>query len=78
MSVDDSVIDNSTAKEEQEQQTSGDSSPMKLRIQDDDVEEKSALDIIDGEGETETAGSQEITVTNAVITGWRLNLVLVW
>jgi hypothetical protein len=68
----DSVINN-TAEEQQQQQTSGDSSLIKTSIQ-DDVEEKQTFDIIDGEA----VGANEIRVANAVITGWRLNLVLVW
>jgi hypothetical protein len=67
----DSVI-NSTAEEQQQQQTPGDSSLIKTSIQ-DDIEEKQAFDV-DGEA----VGANEIRVANAVITGWRLNLVLVW
>jgi hypothetical protein len=66
------LVINSTAEEEQ-QQISGDSSLIKSSIQ-DDVEEKPALDIIQGE----TGETNEIKVANAVITGWQLNLVLVW
>lgn len=68
----DSAI-NSTAEEQQQQQkTSGHSSLIKSSIQDD--VEKPALDII----EAETVGTNEISVANAVIAGWQLNLVLVW
>jgi hypothetical protein len=70
------LVINSTAEEQQQQQqqqTSGDSSLIKASIQ-DDVEEKQAFNVIDGEA----VGANEIRVANAVVTGWRLNLVLVW
>jgi hypothetical protein len=63
---------NSTA-EEQHQQNSGDSSLIKSSIQ-DEVEKKSAFDIVEGE----MVGTNETRVVNAVITGWQLNLVLLW
>jgi hypothetical protein len=63
------------AFEPQQQQRSGESSLVKSSLQ-DDFEEKPALDIVYGEGET--LGTSEIRVANAVITGWQLNLVLVW
>jgi len=71
----DSVLD--CAFEEPQQLSSGESSLVKSSIQDDDFE-KPALDIIYGEGETETVGTSEIRVANAVITGWQLYLVLLW
>jgi hypothetical protein len=66
----DSIV-NST-EEDQQQQSSGDSSLTKSSIR-NDVEEK-----LDTGIEGETVGTNEITVANAVITGWQLNLVLVW
>jgi hypothetical protein len=59
--------------EEQQQQTSGESSLTKLSME-HDADEKPNLDIVDGE----TMESSGIRVENAVITGWRLNLVIVW
>jgi hypothetical protein len=77
MTIDDSVIDSKAEEPQQQEETFGDNSLMKSSIQDDDVEEKSALDSSEGQVET-AAGSSEIIVANAVITGWQLNLVLVW
>lgn len=59
--------------EEKQQQTSGDSSLMKSSLQ-DEVDEKPDFGIIEGD----TEGANEIKVANAVISGWELNLVLVW
>jgi hypothetical protein len=70
MSID--SASNSTVDEEK-QQISGDSSPAKSSIH-HDVEVKPAIDIVD----VETVETNGIRVTNAVITGWRLNLVLFW
>jgi len=64
---------NSTVDEEKQQQISGDGSLEKSSIH-HDVEEKPAIDIVD----VETVGTNGIRVTNAVITGWQLNLVLFW
>jgi hypothetical protein len=67
-------VSNSTVDEEK-QEISADGSVGKSSIHHDDIEENpAALDIIDGE----TAGTNEIKVSNAVITGWQLNLVIVW
>jgi hypothetical protein len=70
MSID--SASNSTVDEEK-QQISGDSSLAKSSIH-HDVEEKPAIDIVD----VETVETNGIRVTNAVITGWQLNLVLFW
>lgn len=65
-------VSNSTADEEK-QEISGDCSLARSSIH-HDVEEKSASDLVNGE----TVGTNKIRVSNAVITGWQLNLVLVW